>query len=90
VWQAIESWPIDERYRLALRAPAEIYGIGFEAFTLDHSVIAPAVGYRIAAARKTVFYAPDVLRIQQAMTALRDVDVAAAIVPSRPKVKELR
>jgi phosphoribosyl 1,2-cyclic phosphodiesterase len=75
VWQAIASWPIDDRHRLALRAPADICGIQFEAFTLDHSVIAPAVGYRIRAGRKTVFYAPDVLGIQQVMAALRDVDV---------------
>jgi phosphoribosyl 1,2-cyclic phosphodiesterase len=75
VWQVIASWPIDERHRLASRAPAEIGGIRFEPFTLDHSVIAPAVGYRITAGRGIVFYAPDVLRIRQMMAALRDVDL---------------
>jgi phosphoribosyl 1,2-cyclic phosphodiesterase len=75
VWQAIAAWPIDDRHRLALRAPADIRGIQFEAFTLDHSVIAPAVGYRLRAGRQTVFYAPDVLRIRQTMAALRDVDL---------------
>jgi phosphoribosyl 1,2-cyclic phosphodiesterase len=75
VWQAIASWPIDDRHRLALRAAADIRGVQFEAFTLDHSVIAPAVGYRLRAGRQTVFYAPDVLRIRQTMAALRDVDL---------------
>ncbi len=75
VWQAIASWPIDERHRLALRVPADIHGIRFEAFRLDHSVIAPAVGYRITAGWTTVFYAPDVLRIKQTRAALRDVDL---------------
>jgi phosphoribosyl 1,2-cyclic phosphodiesterase len=73
VWQAIASWPIDERHRLASRAPIDIGGIQFEAFPLDHSVIAPAVGYRVKACRKTFFYAPDVLRIRNAAAALEDI-----------------
>jgi len=75
VLQAIASWPIEERCRLASRAPADICGIRFEAFSLDHSIIAPAVGYRIRVGRKTVFYVPDVLRIRHTMAALRDVDL---------------
>jgi phosphoribosyl 1,2-cyclic phosphodiesterase len=89
VWQAIASWPIEERHRLGSRVPADICGIQFEAFTLDHSIIAPAVGYRITAGRKTFFYAPDVLRIRHTMAALRGVDLyvgdGAAIV--RPIVR---
>jgi phosphoribosyl 1,2-cyclic phosphodiesterase len=75
VWQAIASWPIAARHRLASRAPADIGGIRFEPFALDHSVIAPAAGYRITAGRGTIFYAPDVLRIRQTMAALREVDL---------------
>jgi phosphoribosyl 1,2-cyclic phosphodiesterase len=75
VWQAIASWPIDERHRLASRASAEICGVRFESFTLAHSVIAPAVGYRITDGRRAIFYAPDVLRIRQTMAALRDTDL---------------
>jgi phosphoribosyl 1,2-cyclic phosphodiesterase len=71
VWQAVASWPIDERHRLASRVPVDICGIRFEAFALDHSVIAPAVGYRMTTGGKTAFYAPDVLRIRQMMAALR-------------------
>jgi phosphoribosyl 1,2-cyclic phosphodiesterase len=75
VWRAIASWPIKERRRLASRAPSRICGIRFEAFPLDHSVIAPAVGYRVTAGRKTVFYAPDVLWIRHTMAALMNVDL---------------
>lgn len=75
VWQAIASWPVDERHRVVPRVPVEIRGIRFEAFALAHSVIAPAVGYRITAGRKTVFYAPDVLRILHATAALSHVDL---------------
>ena len=75
VWQAIASLPVHERHRVAPRVPIEIRGIRFEAFALAHSVIAPAVGYRITAGRKTVFYAPDVLRIRHATAALSHVDL---------------
>jgi hypothetical protein len=73
VWRAIAGWPIHEQHRLATRAPIDIGGIWFEVFPLDHSVIAPAVGYRITAEQATVFYAPDVLRIRNAAAALEDI-----------------
>jgi phosphoribosyl 1,2-cyclic phosphodiesterase len=44
VWRAIRRWPIQTRHRLASRVPIDIGGIRFEAFGLDHSVLAPAVG----------------------------------------------
>jgi phosphoribosyl 1,2-cyclic phosphodiesterase len=70
VWRTIARWPIQRRHRLASRVPTDVGGIQIEAFPLDHSVIAPAVGYRITAADATVFYAPDVLRIRHAAAAL--------------------
>jgi phosphoribosyl 1,2-cyclic phosphodiesterase len=75
VWAAIERWPIRMRHRLRLRNPTAIRGILFEAFPLDHSVLAPAVGYRITAGGATVFYAPDVLRLRQAAEALRGIRI---------------
>jgi phosphoribosyl 1,2-cyclic phosphodiesterase len=92
VWQTVARWPIHERYRLRLRAPTTIKGIVFEAFALDHSVIAPAVGYRITAGRAVVFYAPDVLRIRHPVHALSGVSLyigdGAAI--SRPITRIVR
>jgi phosphoribosyl 1,2-cyclic phosphodiesterase len=73
VWAAIERWPIRMRHRLRLRTPTAIRGVLFEAFPLDHSVLAPAVGYRITAGTVTVFYAPDVLRLRHAREALRGI-----------------
>jgi phosphoribosyl 1,2-cyclic phosphodiesterase len=70
VWDAIRRWPIEDRHRLASRVPTDLCGIRFEAFPLDHSVIAPAVGYRVSAGAVTIFYAPDVLRIRHAADAL--------------------
>jgi phosphoribosyl 1,2-cyclic phosphodiesterase len=89
VWPAIARWPIRQRHRLRLRMPTDICGILFEAFPLEHSVIAPAVGYRITAGRVTVFYAPDVLRIRQARTALKGIRVyiGDGATVSRPIVR---
>jgi phosphoribosyl 1,2-cyclic phosphodiesterase len=89
VWTAIAGWPIQERHLLPPGTPTNIGGIRFEAFPLDHSVIAPAVGYRITTGQTTVFYAPDVLRIRHAATALEGIGLyvgdGAAIV--RPIVR---
>jgi phosphoribosyl 1,2-cyclic phosphodiesterase len=73
VWRAIRRWPIRERYRLGTRVPTDIRDVVFEVFPLDHSVIAPAAGYRITAGGVTVFYAPDVLRIRHQADALEGI-----------------
>ena len=89
VWPAIARWPIREHHRLRLRSPTDICGILFEAFPLDHSVIAPAVGYRVTAGEVSVFYAPDVLRIRHARTALDGISVyiGDGATVSRPIVR---
>ena len=53
-----------------LREPIEIEGMTFEAFAVDHSTRAPAVGYRISAGRVTIFYVPDVVWIHDRDEAL--------------------
>lgn len=57
------------------RKPLIVAGITFEAFPLEHSLRAPAVGYRITAGKATVFYAPDVVSIHGQEDALKGVDV---------------
>jgi phosphoribosyl 1,2-cyclic phosphodiesterase len=75
LWRIIGRWPIHDQYRLASRVPTDIRGIRFEIYPLEHSVIAPAVGYRITAGSATVFYAPDVLRIRHAVDALKSINL---------------
>jgi phosphoribosyl 1,2-cyclic phosphodiesterase len=89
VWRVIERWPIREQYRLRFRLPTVICGIRFEAYLFEHSVIAPAVGYRITAGAATVLYAPDVLRIRNAADALRGIGlyVGDGATISRPIVR---
>lgn len=74
-WQALRRYPVREREVVALRRPLVIGGIAFEAFPLEHSLRAPAVGYRITAGKARIFYAPDVVSIPDQEDALKDLGV---------------
>jgi phosphoribosyl 1,2-cyclic phosphodiesterase len=71
----LAAYPISERRIMPERKPIDVCGISFEAFPVEHSLIAPAVGYRIAANRWSVFYAPDVVAIRDPAAALRSIDL---------------
>lgn len=69
-WDELNSYPIEAGHPIDHRAPIEIGGMTFEAFPVEHSTVAPAVGYRISAADVVVFYAPDVVYISEREAAL--------------------
>jgi phosphoribosyl 1,2-cyclic phosphodiesterase len=64
-WKKMKNFPIQKEFHKVLqpRKPARIVGITFEAFPVMHSLLAPAVGYRVSAGKVVVFYVPDVARI---------------------------
>jgi ribonuclease BN (tRNA processing enzyme) len=66
----MDSYDIEERRVVALREQLAIEGITFEAFPVEHSTRAPAVGYRLTAGRVTLFYVPDVVYIHERDEAL--------------------
>jgi len=70
-WAGMDRFPIEDRQEIAPRSPCDIQGITFEAFGVEHSLKAPAVGYRITGGRLTVFYVPDVVYIYDRGAALR-------------------
>lgn len=80
VWATDVAWnsmagyeiPREERHVIQPRVPVQIEGMTFEAFSVEHSIRAPAVGYRITAGRVTVWYAPDVVYIEHREQALAD------------------
>lgn len=43
--------------------------------SVEHSILAPAVGYRISAGRARIFYGPDLLFIHNRAAALKDVQI---------------
>jgi phosphoribosyl 1,2-cyclic phosphodiesterase len=72
-WKLIDKFPIPQRRTIRLRHPLQIAGIAFEAFAVEHSLRAPAVGYRISAGDITIFYCPDLVRIHDRQAALRGI-----------------
>ncbi len=72
-WERLEGFAIQEKRVLQLRKPTEIRGLTFEAFSVQHSIRAPAVGYRISAGRVRIFYAPDLVYIPERAEALGGV-----------------
>ena len=50
-WQTLTRCRIEDRRLIKERAPTKICGITFEAFSVEHSILAPAVGYRVSAER---------------------------------------
>jgi len=75
VCEEIDDYPIQETRQIELRQATEIEGIHFEAFPVDHSTHAPAVGYRITAGRMTIFYVPDMVYIPDRDEALQEAQI---------------
>jgi phosphoribosyl 1,2-cyclic phosphodiesterase len=74
-WDLISAYPIRDRRVVRPGRPISIDGLRFEAFSLEHSTRAPAVGYRISDGRRRFFYAPDVVAIRERHEALIGVDL---------------
>jgi phosphoribosyl 1,2-cyclic phosphodiesterase len=74
-WRALRRYPIRERRNVPLRRPLLIGGIRFEAFPVQHSLRAPAVGYRISACGSQLFYVPDLVAIRGCRRALSGISV---------------
>jgi phosphoribosyl 1,2-cyclic phosphodiesterase len=70
---AIRGYPLADPRLIPPRRPTTICGLTFEAFPVEHSLRAPAVGYRVSAGGTTFFYAPDLLAIDEPAEALAGV-----------------
>ncbi|PYJ70739.1 MAG: hypothetical protein DME76_04440 [Verrucomicrobia bacterium] len=74
-WQTLKYCTVKDRHLIKERAPTQICGITFEAFSVEHSILAPAVGYRVSAGRARIFYAPDLVYIHDRGRALKGVQI---------------
>jgi phosphoribosyl 1,2-cyclic phosphodiesterase len=72
-WRLIERFPIRVRHQIVPRQQRRILGITFEAFPVEHSILYPAVSYRISAGGVAVHYAPDLVTIRDRRAALRRI-----------------
>jgi phosphoribosyl 1,2-cyclic phosphodiesterase len=71
--ELIARYPIDDRRRVPLQRTMIIGNLRFKAFPVEHSIRAPAVGYRISTKAGSLFYLPDVADLPNAANALRGV-----------------
>jgi phosphoribosyl 1,2-cyclic phosphodiesterase len=74
-WEKLADCEIETQHTVAPREMVQVGDISFEAFPVDHSTIAPAVGYRIAEGRRAIFYVPDVGWIHDREQALSGLDL---------------
>ena len=74
-WHELRHYPVKDRVVIKERTPTKIYGITFEAFPVEHSILSPAVGYRVSAGRACIFYAPDLIFIHERSAALNSVQI---------------
>ena len=91
-WALIARYPLAERRVIEPRTPFAVGGVRFEAFEVQHSLRAPAVGFRVSAGRRSFFYVPDVAAIPEQHQALRGIDLyigdGASIVRSLVRVRD--
>ncbi len=74
-WQELQHYPIKDRAVIKERTPTKICGTTFEAFPVEHSILSPAVGYRVNAGHACIFYSPDLIFIHERKAALDGVRV---------------
>ena len=89
-WAGIDRFPIAQRRVIRPRRAVHIEGVRFEAFAVEHSLRAPAVGYRIRAGCAQVFYAPDLVFIAEREAALRGIRlyIGDGALPTRPLIRK--
>ena len=74
-WSRISRFPVAERRIVEPRVPFEVGGASLEAFPVDHSIRAPAVGYRVRGDGAAFFYVPDLAAIRHQSEALGGVAI---------------
>jgi phosphoribosyl 1,2-cyclic phosphodiesterase len=75
-WELLHRLPVNDRHRLPLRKSTTIDGVRFTAVPVEHSIRAPAVGYRVSTpGGGGFFYLPDVTAFPNASGALRGIEI---------------
>lgn len=72
-WASIGHYPIADRRTIRIGRRFTVGAAELEAFSVEHSILAPAVGFRISVGAVRLFYVPDVVFIRNRRTALRGI-----------------
>src|ERR1039458_1189361 len=87
----LHGFPIRDRREMPSQESVLIDGVRFKAYPVQHSVRAPAVGYRVSAKGARFFYVPDVAGLPDAPNTLRGISVyigdGATMTPSMVRKK---
>jgi len=73
--RSLERFPIRDRRVMPLKKPVAIGGLTFKAYPVQHSIRAPAVGYRVSAGSGSFFYLPDVASLPHPAAALHGIGI---------------
>jgi ribonuclease BN (tRNA processing enzyme) len=89
-WNIMKKFPIRGKRTVLNREKISVSGIIFEAFRVVHSLRAPALGYRITAGHCSVFYAPDIVYIDEREDALSGINlyIGDGATVTRPLVRK--
>jgi hypothetical protein len=74
-WQVMARWPLGVRCDLPLQRPIMVGGFVIEACPVQHSLNAPAVGFKVSTSDGCLFYVPDVAALDRPKRALQNVDL---------------
>jgi hypothetical protein len=86
-WRIMARWPLPVRCELPIRHAVIIAGFVVEAWPVQHSLNAPAVGFKVFVHGACLFYAPDVARLPQGALDHVDVYVGDGAVLTRSLVR---
>ena len=71
----LHAFPIHDRREMPARKSVMIDKVRFKAYPVQHSIRAPAVGYRVSVNGARFFYVPDVAGLPDAPNTLRGINV---------------
>ncbi|MFO7983784.1 MAG: MBL fold metallo-hydrolase [Desulfuromonadales bacterium] len=74
-WKMLEDVPVTEQGTVNPGVPFELCGLKVTAVAVDHSLRAPAVGYRLEGGQSSIFYAPDVANLPRPHQVLEGIDL---------------
>lgn len=86
----LRRYPIRDRRIVPPGRTMAIKGVRFTAYPVQHSIRAPAVGYRVSAEAGSLFYLPDVAWLPNASDVLREIDIyiGDGATVTRPMVRK--
>ncbi len=74
-FKGIKTFPLSKEQQkvISIEKPFKIGSITFTPFSVQHSVLYPAIGYKISKNKKCFFYVPDVLWIKKRKKAFQNI-----------------